>query len=76
VITPNSLNFTNGGKQVGYQASLIWLPTDYVKFMVQYGHINVTGGPAATAAFSTVKPLFYDSKYSTDTFTMRAQLDF
>ncbi len=76
VITPGSVNYANGGKQLGYQASLIWLPTDYVKFMAQYGHINVTGGPAATAAFSTVQPLFYNNKYSSDAFTMRAQLDF
>jgi phosphate-selective porin OprO/OprP len=51
VIAPGSRNYINGGKQIGYEASLIWLPTDYVKFMAQYAHINLTGGPAATAAF-------------------------
>ncbi len=75
-ITPSSLNFVNGGKQLGIEASLIWLPNDYVKLMAQYAHINVSGGPAATAAISTVQPLFYNNKYSSDALTMRAQLDF
>ncbi len=75
-ITTSSLNYVNGGKQLGYEASLIWLPTDYVKFVAQYAHITVTGGPGATAAFSVAQPNFYDNKYSTDAFTMRAQLDF
>ncbi len=75
-ITNGSLNFVNGGKQLGIEASLIWLPTDYVKFMAQYGHINVTGGPGATTAFSVAQPSFFDNKYSSDEFVMRAQLDF
>jgi phosphate-selective porin OprO and OprP len=75
-ITTSSLNFVNGGKQLGYEASLIWLPTDFVKFMAQYAHINVTGGPGATAAFSAAQPNFFDNRYSTNAFTMRAQLDF
>jgi phosphate-selective porin OprO/OprP len=37
--------YVNGGKQLALQASLIWNPTDYVRFMAQYAHINVTGGP-------------------------------
>ena len=37
--------YVNGGKQIAYQASGIWNPTDYVRFMAQYSHINVTGGP-------------------------------
>jgi phosphate-selective porin OprO/OprP len=75
-ITPGSLNFANGGKQLGLEASLIWLPTDYLKFITQYSHIRVTGGPGATAAFSAVQPNFYDNQYATDAVTMRAQLDF
>lgn len=76
VITPGSLNFVNGGKQTGYELSLIWLPTDYVKFMAQYALINVSGGPAATAAFSDVQPIFYNNSYTSDAVMMRAQLDF
>ncbi len=40
-------NYVNGGKQLGLQASVIWNPVDWVRFMAQYGHIDVTGGPRA-----------------------------
>lgn len=75
-ITPNSLNYTNGGKQTGYNLSLIWFPTDYVKFISQYGHVNITGGPAAVASFTDITPAFQDRSFSTDTFALRAQFDF
>ena len=71
-------NYVNGGKQLGYQLSLIWNPMDYVRFMAQYNHINVTGGPRAVsplfAATSTVP--IDQRKYSVDTAGVRAQLDF
>jgi phosphate-selective porin OprO and OprP len=75
-IAPGSLNFANGGTQTGYEMSLIWLPTDYLKFVAQYGHVSVTGGPGAVAAFTSVVPSFQDRKYSSDVFGMRAQVDF
>jgi phosphate-selective porin OprO/OprP len=70
--------YVNGGKQVGYQLSMIWNPTDYLRFMAQYGHLDITGGPRA------VPPLFdpldmtpiNKRKYDVDTATMRAQIDF
>ncbi len=75
-ISPASLNFANGGTQTGYEVSLIWLPTDFLKFVAQYGHVSVTGGPGAVAAFASVVPSFQDRKYSTDVVAMRAQVDF
>ncbi|HEY5458287.1 MAG TPA: porin, partial [Sphingomicrobium sp.] len=33
--------YVNGGKQIAYQASIIWNPTDYTRLMAQYAHINV-----------------------------------
>lgn len=33
--------YVNGGKQIGYGASLVWLPIDYVKFMAQYVYVDV-----------------------------------
>ena len=70
--------YVNGGKQVAYQLSLIWNPTDYLRFMAQYGHLDITGGPRA------VSPLFdpLDStplnkrKFNVDMAAMRAQVDF
>ena len=74
--------YVNGGKQVAYQASLIWNPTDYLRFMAQYGHINVTGGPRpADLLFGSppdpapTTPL-NQRKYSVDVAGVRAQVDF
>ena len=41
---------STAASRLAYQGSLIWNPTDYVRFMAQYGHINVTGGPRAEVA--------------------------
>lgn len=35
----------DGGRQDGYIAALVWQPTDYVRFTLQYAHGVVTGGP-------------------------------
>jgi phosphate-selective porin OprO/OprP len=70
--------YVNGGKQIAYQASLIWNPTDYLRFMAQYGRINVTGGPrAVTGLFDLTDPTPINKrKYSVDTASVRAQVDF
>ena len=76
--------FLNGGKQLGLLASLIWNPIDYVRFMAQYDHVHVTGGPRATVSTTTVPGLFPvgtttapdERKYNVNVFTMRAQVDF
>ncbi|MEO6360464.1 MAG: porin [Sphingomicrobium sp.] len=68
--------YLNGGKQLGYQASLIWNPVDYLRFMAQYGHVQVTGGPrAATIDPGSTKPAS-ERKFGVDTAAIRAQLDF
>ena len=79
--------YVNGGKQLGYQASLIWNPTDYLRFMAQYGHLDVTGGPRGSVATLGPPPTLGifpvgtttpadKRKYGVDTFGVRAQVDF
>ena len=76
--------FVNGGRQVGYQLSAIWIPTDYVRLMAQYSHIQVTGGPRASVSTPTALGLFpvgtttppNDRKYGADTWGVRGQVDF
>jgi phosphate-selective porin OprO/OprP len=68
--------YVNGGKQVGYLASLIWNPTDYVRFMAQYSHINVTGGPRAAIVEPISLTPVNKRKFDVDLFAMRAQVDF
>ncbi len=75
-ITPGSLNFVNGGKQTGYQLGVSWLPTDYLRFIAQYGHVDVVGGPAAIAPFAAATGAFQDRSYKLDVMTVRAQVDF
>jgi phosphate-selective porin OprO/OprP len=79
--------YVNGGRQLGYQASLIWNPVDWVRFMAQYGHVNVTGGPRGSVAqagpplvpgifpVGTTTPAS-KRKYGVDTVGVRAQVDF
>ena len=67
--------FVNGGKQLGLQASLIWNPVDWVRFMAQYGHLNVTGGPKALGLVDPGKSPNRRS-FGVDTFAARAQVEF
>jgi phosphate-selective porin OprO/OprP len=71
-------NFVNGGKQVGYQLSVIWNPMDYLRFMAQYGHVDVAGGPRAISPlFSAVDLTPINRRdYNVDTAAVRAQLEF
>ena len=76
--------YVNGGRQTGYQLSLIWNPIDYVRFMAQYARIEVKGGPRASVAAPGVPGIFpigtttpaNQRKYGVDTFGVRAQVDF
>jgi phosphate-selective porin OprO and OprP len=65
-----------GGKQTGYLLGLTWIPTDYVRFLFNYIHTEVQGGPFAAA----IKPLstkpIDERKYGVDGFAVRAQVDF
>jgi phosphate-selective porin OprO/OprP len=56
-----------GGRQQAAGLSVIWVPTDYVRFMLNYGHLWIDD--AAMLAGT-------DPDYQVDTFGMRAQFDF
>jgi phosphate-selective porin OprO/OprP len=57
-----------GGKQQGYEASLIWIPQDHVRFLLNYGRMKYDDAAIATASG--------DRDYSVDVFAARAQVDF
>lgn len=68
--------YVNGGKQLGLQASLIWNPIDYIRFVAQYGHVAVTGGPRAAAVDpASTKPV-NKRGFDVDTAAVRAQVEF
>lgn len=56
-----------GGRQQLAGASLLWVPTDYVRFILDYGHLWLKN--AAVAAGT-------DTSYGADVVGMRAQFDF
>ena len=69
---------TRGGKQTGGLASLIWIPEDYLRFLLQYSHAWVKGGPLAdeVEGVPSTTPGLDDAKYGVDVIMTRAQLDF
>jgi len=65
-----------GGSQTSYLLGLNWYPIDYIRFMVNYGRIQVNGGPVASLVdpLSTV-PVDRQS-YGIDLFQARMQIEF
>ena len=65
-----------GGTQTSYLLALNWYPIDYIRFMLNYGRVNVEGGPLA----ATVDPLSTQAvdkrDYSVDVLAARMQLEF
>lgn len=57
-----------GGRQRGYQASLVWIPQDYVRFLINYGRLSYDGAAIPAAGG--------DRSYSIDVIGARAQIDF
>ena len=57
-----------GGTQNGYALSLVWTPTDYTRFMMNYGRMDYKD--ALYPAGGT------DRDYAVDVFGARAQIDF
>ncbi|MFZ1742214.1 MAG: porin [Pontixanthobacter sp.] len=57
-----------GGKQNGYLASLIWTPTAYTRFMVNYARLEYDDAVYAAAGG--------DTSYAADVVGVRAQVDF
>ncbi|QNN64959.1 hypothetical protein H9L12_12235 [Sphingomonas rhizophila] len=68
--------FVNGGKQLGYQASIIWNPMDYLRFMAQVGRTDITGGPRAATVDPTSTDPVNERKYHSTSAAVRAQLEF
>jgi phosphate-selective porin OprO/OprP len=57
-----------GGRQQGYQASLIWIPHDHVRFLLNYGRLRYEDAAIVAAGG--------DRDYSIDVIGARAQVDF
>lgn len=56
-----------GGRQQTAGASLLWMPTDYVRFILNYGHLWIDDAAVPAGA---------DRSYKANVLGMRAQFDF
>ncbi len=65
-----------GGTQTGYLFALNWLPNDYVRFMLNYGRIDVEGGPLAAVVDPLSTTPVDQRNYSVDLLAARVQIDF
>lgn len=75
-LTALNTRLGRGGTQTGYLLGLNWYPIDYVRFMLDYIHTDVSGGPmAATLNPTSTKPVD-ERGFSTDAIALRAQVDF
>lgn len=65
-----------GGTQASYLLGLNWYPMDYIRFMLNYGRIQVEGGPlAAVVDPSSTKPV--DQRdFGVDVVAARMQVEF
>jgi phosphate-selective porin OprO and OprP len=75
-LTPTATRRNRGGTQTGYLLGLTWIPTDYVRFLFNYVHTEVEGGSLAAATKPLSTAPIDERKFSTDSFAIRAQVDF
>jgi phosphate-selective porin OprO/OprP len=73
-----SNNYTRGGKQLGLQAGLTWIPEDYLRVLINYSHAEVEGGPFAdeVSELSSSNEDVADEDYGVDVLQARFQVDF
>ncbi|HEU4705392.1 MAG TPA: porin, partial [Sphingomicrobium sp.] len=71
-----SVGLGRGGTQLGYLAGLIWIPEDYFRVLLNYGHAEIEGGPQAAVAEPNSSRPVNKRKYGVDTIAARVQVDF
>jgi phosphate-selective porin OprO/OprP len=69
-------DYVNGGEQMAYNVSVIWNPIDYIRFMAQYSHQDVDGGPRAAAVKPGSNDPVNERSYGVDSLALRAQVEF
>ena len=66
-----------GGTQLGFLASLVWIPEDYMRFYLQYSHAEIEGGPFANEVEPGEASADLDNvDFGVDFVGARAQIDF
>lgn len=65
-----------GGTQSSYLLALNWYPIDYIRFMLNYGRVQVEGGPLAAIVDPTSTKPVDQRDYSADVIAARMQMEF
>ena len=65
-----------GGKQTSYMLGLNWYPMDYMRFMVNYGRIEVEGGPIAALVSPLSSLPVNQRQFGVDLLQTRLQFEF
>lgn len=65
-----------GGTQNSYLFALNWYPIDYIRFMLNYGRVNVKGGPLAAIVDPLSTASVDQRDYAVDVVAARMQLEF
>lgn len=75
-LAPIDSRLARGGSQTSYIAAVNWLPVDYIRFMVNYAHLSVEGGPFAATVRPTSTDPVNERGYGVDVIAARMQIDF
>lgn len=67
---------SRGGTQTSYLVALNWYPIDYVRFMLNYSHADISGGPLAALVDPTSLAPVDERSYGVDVFQARMQVEF
>jgi phosphate-selective porin OprO and OprP len=65
-----------GGTQTSYLVGLNWYPIDYVRFMFNYSHADINGGPFAALVDPTSLDPVDVRSYGVNVFQARMQVEF
>ena len=75
-LAPLSTRLGRGGLQTSYLLGLNWHPVDYVRAMINYGRVNVQGGPIASQVDPASVAPVNQRDYGVNLLQTRLQFDF
>ena len=71
-----NVRLARGGTQIGYLLGVNCLPMDHLRFMLNYTHAAIQGGPFAAIVDPTSTAPIDQTKFGIDVIAVRAQVDF
>ncbi len=75
-LAAQNARLARGGTQTSYLVGLNWYPIDYVRFMFNYSHADISGGPLAALVDPTSLDPVDVRSYGVNVFQARMQVEF